>query len=203
MKLAKGLPNLRRRTLAGLVFAAFRKARERFGARLVEFSMQSNHLHVIAEVDEHAALARAVKGLSVRIARRLNGRLERRGRVFADRYHARPLRTALEVRRALIYVLRNNVHHATGRGRPTRFDPLSTAPYFDGFTTRAYLPKNDFIPPKETPVASPKTWLLRIGWRKLGLLGPRDLPASKRVNPPPPGRWVSAPTHPDVTHRRL
>jgi REP element-mobilizing transposase RayT len=179
MRLREGLPSLRRESLARVVIEAFDAAKARFGVRLVHFSVQSNHLHVIVEVAEHAALARAMQGLAIRVARGLNRHIGRRGAVFAERYHARALRTPLEVRRALVYVLRNNQHHTKGFGRPCRFDPLSSAPYFDGFTTRAYLPRNGFVPKKEPTVASAATWLLRVGWRRLGLVRPEEAPVRR------------------------
>jgi REP element-mobilizing transposase RayT len=167
---------LRRSALASVVFSAFDKAKARHGARLVHFTVQTNHIHLIAEVDRHGALARAVQGLAIRLARRLNRRIGRRGTVFADRYYARALRTPLEVRRALIYVFHNHRHHHTGAGRPTFFDVLSTAVYFDGFTIAPRRPRHGFIPPEEPPVAPAETWLLRIGWKQHGALSPRDLP---------------------------
>jgi hypothetical protein len=98
--------------------------------------------------------------------------------VFAERYHARALRTPLEVRRALVYVFHNHRHHHTGAGRPSFFDPLSTAMYFDGFTVAARRPRHGFIPPEEPPVARASTWLLRVGWRRRGLLSLRDVPGA-------------------------
>jgi hypothetical protein len=47
------------------------------------------------------ALARGVQGLSVRIAKGLNGVMGRHGRVFSDRYHVRILKTPLEVKNAV------------------------------------------------------------------------------------------------------
>jgi REP element-mobilizing transposase RayT len=154
------------------VFSAFRAAKRRLGARLVQFSIQSNHLHLIAEAEDRRALSRAMQGLAVRLARRLNARIGRRGTVFSDRYHARALRTPLEVRRALLYVLHNHRHHA-GKHRPTALDPLSSAAYFDGF--------GDCAPPAvnaHAPVVASLTWLLRIGWRRHGFLGIDEAPAS-------------------------
>jgi putative transposase len=178
MRLQNGLPGLRHKPLAAIVFAAFRAARELHGARLVQFSVQSNHLHLLVEATGRNALSRAMQGLATRVARRVNGKLGRRGSVFEDRYHARALRTPVEVRRALVYVLHNHKHHLTGAGRASSFDPLSTAPYFDGFTARVWRwPRDGFIPPKESPVVMAKTWLLRIGWRRLGLITPHERPA--------------------------
>ena len=176
LRLRKVLPNLRRKALATVVFDAFRAARQRLGARLVHFTVQTNHLHLIAEAQDTRALSRAMQGLAIRLARRLNAHLKRRGTVFAERYHARALRTPLEVRRALVYVFHNHRHHHRGAGRPCFLDAMSTAPYFDGFTFRPRWPRQGFIPPEEPPVALPNTWLLRVGWRKRGALSPREVP---------------------------
>jgi len=173
MRLRAGLPSLRHKPLAGLVLSSFHAAKERFGTRLVHFSVQSNHVHLLVEADGHRALSRAMQGLATRLAKRLNRRLDHRGSVFADRYHARALTTPLEVRRALIYVLHNHRRHAGTPGRRSGFDPLSTAPYFDGFVPGIVRPPSTAPP----PVAQPRTWLLRIGWRRHGLLGAGDVPA--------------------------
>jgi hypothetical protein len=149
--------------------------------------VQSNHLHLIVEAADERALSRAMQGLAVRIARRLNGRTGQRGQVFPERYHAHALKTPREVRNALVYVLHNNRRHHTGRGRPVCPDPFSSASYFDGFATssgRPFTPalrapdiRAPDIPPPDIPVSRPKTWLLRIGWKRYGLLTTRDTPA--------------------------
>lgn len=60
------------------------RARAKFGARLVEFSVQGNHLHLIVEADDSASLSRAMQGLCIRIARALNALMRSAGAVFAD-----------------------------------------------------------------------------------------------------------------------
>ena len=89
--LAAGLPSLRNeRTLATLrrVLSA---GSERFGFRLVEFGIQTTHLHLIAEADDERALSRGMQGLLVRVAKALNAEWGRCGRVLRDRYDARIL----------------------------------------------------------------------------------------------------------------
>jgi hypothetical protein len=148
------------------------------GLDVVEFSVQSNHLRLIVEAPDRIALARAMQGLGISIARRLNRRLDRRGAVLADRYHARPLRTPTEVRRALVYVLQNHRKHGAA-GAVWLVDPCSSAPYFEGFKTRlSRWPHQPFAPPRQAPTAAARTWLLRTGWRKLGLLDRRERPQS-------------------------
>lgn len=62
MKMRQGLPSLRQRAFASLVFSAFRAAKKRLGVKLVHFSVQSNHLHLIVEAEGHRALSRAMRG---------------------------------------------------------------------------------------------------------------------------------------------
>jgi hypothetical protein len=174
MKLCAGLPNIRHHSLVKQIFGALRGARQRFGTRLVHYSVQSNHLHLLVETEGKGALKRAMQGLGVRIAHALNKHLRRHGHVFADRYHSRALVTPLEVRHAIRYVLQNHLHHASGPRphTPSAFlDPLSTAPYFDGFTV-----KGNRLP-EDAPVVPARTWLLRTGWRMHGLIAPDETPA--------------------------
>src|SRR5690242_2396107 len=54
MKIRQGLPSLRHRALASLMFSAFRAAKERLGAKLVHWSIQSNHIHLIVEAESQS-----------------------------------------------------------------------------------------------------------------------------------------------------
>jgi len=107
LKLRPGLPSLRGEACFPPVKDALKASRRRLGMRLVHFSVQSNHLHLLVEAADRVSLARAVKGLAVRLARRLNQKLGTRGTVFPERFHAHVLRTPSEVRNALGYLLHN------------------------------------------------------------------------------------------------
>jgi putative transposase len=139
---------LRSRRSFRVIQRAFYAGNNRFGFRLNHFSVQGDHLHLIVEAADSAALAKGMQGLQVRIARGLNRMMGRTGRVFADRYHARILRTPTEVKRALYYVLANYQKHAAERGKT--FPPT----YQDPFTSLA----NAVTGPPLT--VSPRTWLL-------------------------------------------
>ena len=120
MRVRRDVPNLRtQRPMAG-VRLAFAGGRRRFGFRLVHFSVQGNHLHLIVEAADKRALSRGMQGLAIRLARRVNGALGRTGGMFADRYHARALGTPREVRNALAYVLLNRQRHGGGRAGRVR-----------------------------------------------------------------------------------
>ena len=132
--------------------------------------MQSDHLHLIVEAADRETMSRGVWGLAVRLARAVNRAHRRRGSVWDDRYHVRALRSPREVRSALVYVLLNFRKHLR---RAVGIDPCSSAPCFDGFRGRHQERAAIGAP----VVVAAQTWLLRIGWRRGGLIGPGEAPA--------------------------
>src|SRR5262245_60491840 len=130
LRLRAGLPSLRYDDTHALLKAAFAAA-TRDSFRVVEYSVQSNHLHLVAESSDERSLSRGMIGLVVRIVRGLNKLWRRVGEVFPDRYHARILATPRAVRVALLYVLQNARKH--GAWRAARPDPYSSAGSFDGW----------------------------------------------------------------------
>jgi REP element-mobilizing transposase RayT len=172
-KLERGLPNLRRAAAREVAWRALGAAKERFGVRVIHFSLQSNHVHAIVEARAAHALGRAMKGLCVRLARALNRLADRCGRVFADRYHARPLRTPRELRHALACTLNNARKHGV---RVEGFDPCSSAAAFDGWRERGARALASLVVP---PVAAARSWLLRLGWRRHGLIEVAEVPGTR------------------------
>jgi REP element-mobilizing transposase RayT len=169
--------NLRSRRCFEIIEACLAAARGRFGLRVIEFTVLGNHLHVIVEADNDEALSRGMLGLNVRIAKALNRLMDRTGRVFADHYHSRLLRSPTELVNAIAYVLGNAAHHYGESGQ-------------DRFSSRAYEPLH-----RHTILSHPRTWLLRSGWRRA-----RTVPQWLAANgwPPP---WAmehlrGAPPHP-------
>jgi REP element-mobilizing transposase RayT len=186
LRIEDGLNNLRNRIEYATVREALVAGANRFGMRLVEFAVLSNHLHLVCEAYDERALARGMKGLCVRIARALNRLWNRVGSVFSDRYHAHVLKTPRGVRHALNYVLHNAAKHGDRLGGP---DPCSSGAWFDGW-------RHDLGPKRVAP-ASPSphaltqlaptsplpralTWLLRVGWRRHGYLDPVPPPFTRR-----------------------
>ena len=112
LSVKRGVASLRERALFAVVRGALAHGKQHFGFSLVHFSVQRDHLHLIAEADDRRALSRGIQGLSIRIARAVNGHLGRTGRLFADRYHARALKTPRAAYFALRYVLLNIRKHA-------------------------------------------------------------------------------------------
>jgi REP element-mobilizing transposase RayT len=88
----------------------------RFGFRLIHYSVQGNHMHLLVEAADEKSLARGMNGLGVRIARGLNKVMQRHGKVLDERYHGHILRTPTEVRRARAYLTTNAERHLGVRG---------------------------------------------------------------------------------------
>jgi REP-associated tyrosine transposase len=161
-----GLPSLRRGDVFVAARAAFAKAsRERF--RVLHYSVQHDHVHLLVEAEGPGGLRRGIQGLAIRAAKAINRVLFRRGRVWADRYHSRPLATPREVRHALIYVLQNWRKHLNGvRG----LDPRSSAAWFTGWRSSVVVPSG------RPPVVPARTWLASVGWRRHGLIRVDEAP---------------------------
>ena len=103
--------------------------------RVVHFSFQKDHIHLIVEASDRVALSRGMQGLGIRIALAINALMGRRGNVMPDRYHASILLNPAMVRNARRYLLTNAYKHY--------MEPLPD-PYAS-----------------QTPVVRPHTWLLR------------------------------------------
>ncbi len=88
LRMADPVWNLRSERSFVVLDGALRAAQRRPGFRIIHFSIQGNHLHLIVEAEGTRALANAVRALSIRVARGLNAMMGRSGPVFADRYHA-------------------------------------------------------------------------------------------------------------------
>jgi len=134
-RMKHGVWNLRSRRCFTALARAFWGGANRFGFRLVHYSVQGNHVHLLVEAQNEKSLSRAMCGLGVRVAKALNRVMKRHGKVLDDRYHGRILKTPTEVKRARTYLLTNaQKHHGL------RFaDPYTSA----------------------TPLVAPATFLMR------------------------------------------
>jgi len=181
-----GVTTMRSQVVLERIRAAFAAARcaalATPGAmRVIHFSVQRDHVHLLVEASDQRALSAGMKGLGVRLARAINGAMNRRGRVFTDRFHARDLRGPREVRNALVYVLFNHRKHGH-HGQV--FDRCSSIAWFDGLapmpgSLEAALPGREAAP----PVARARTWLGHTGWRRRGLVRAFEAPRTTSDGP--------------------
>jgi hypothetical protein len=176
------VPSLRIAAVVREFQRSLTEANERGSFRVAHYSLQRDHAHLIVEARSREALARGMNSIGARLAHAVNRVAGRRGKVLDGRYHHRVLGTPREVRRALAYVLLNARRHLAKQRRGVvpasraPIDPASSARWFDGWRLQtARLPEIRGRP----EVARPRTWLLRIGWRRHGLLDPSEVPGAR------------------------
>ncbi len=188
LRVVAGVRSLRRYHALQVVRQAIARGGHRHDFRIIEFNLLANHLHFIVEAASASALARGMQGLEVRLARGINRVVGRSGKLFAERYHTRSLRTPTEVRHAVRYVLLNQRHHiARGGARPSAsvLDPYSSAAWFEGWKSpvRAFEPWQRELLAMPRPTALPTVWLLTTGWKRRGLIAFSEVPGEP-MRPP-------------------
>jgi REP element-mobilizing transposase RayT len=175
LRVLRGVGRLRRRPIHDVI----RRALVTHGLlptfRVVHVSIQGNHIHLLLEARDKGAIADGMRLLEIAIARAINKSLKRTGKVFDGRYHRVDITTPRQTRSALAYVLNNWRRHredvTTPGAENAVVDPYSTAASFDGWRDLDEVPTWERL-----PSAEPRTWLLRVGWRRHGLLGVREVP---------------------------
>lgn len=150
--------------------------------RVVHYSVQRTHLHLLVEAAGRDALASGMKAVGARVARAVNRVFQRRGPVLLGRYHLRRLKTPREARSALAYVLLNARKHWRERRRtipPVRLDEASSGQWFDGWSREPPGQRTR----EERDVAPPHTWLLAKGWRRHRRIDPAEMPGHGGIPP--------------------
>ena len=187
LRVREGLPSLRRPSVFREIvmrfqdsFAGFWRGRPKspgvavrgpLGAtrvKILHYSVQSNHIHLMIEAGDNDALSRGMQGVAIRLARAINGCAGiAKGKVWDHRYHAHELRSVRETVNALGYIGNNWRKHgvapaSTGR----RADPFAS----DNLVARVVQVENAiFVAPNKSAVGAhivvPKTWLATRAWR--------------------------------------
>ncbi len=171
--------------------------------RIVQLSIQRTHVHLLVETDSSRALSRGMQAFQISAAKHINAAVSgagswwerrrmasppkrRKGRVFTDRYFARLITSPLQARRELAYVLNNwrkhgEDHRAVARG--WRIDPFSTGWAFVGWSELEHEQWAWSKPPlyEPIPVHAARSWLMRVGWKRYGGIGMREVPSARTV----------------------
>jgi REP element-mobilizing transposase RayT len=178
LKLRRGIPSLRAVRFVREFERSLRTVRERTRFRVVHYTLQSDHIHLIVEASSSRDLAAGMKAIGARVAHAAARVFGLRGSVLSDRFHLHVLRSPREVRNAIAYVLLNARRHLAKSGRRIdphpRVDPASSGRWFDGW--RSYAMEFDVHDP---PVSRARTWLLRVGWRRHGRIAMTEVPGRR------------------------
>jgi len=162
IRVRKGTWNLRSQRCFACIAAAILVANARGTIRIIHYSVQGNHLHLLVEADDRRSMSNGMRALLISMARRLNDLMDKSGALFVDRFHERPLASPSAVRTALRYVL-TNAHKHHGH---ELVDPFSSGPWFEGWPDDTKRPR--WTPCTGPPTVPPESWLLRSGWQRAG-----------------------------------
>jgi REP element-mobilizing transposase RayT len=171
LRVREDVPSLHGRAFVEEFRRSLAVARERGDFRVVHYALRHDHVHLIVEARGKRALASGMKSVAARLARAMNRASARSGPVVDGRFHSRVLRTPRDVRDALAFVLIDR-----------RGGGASSAGAFDGWKQGRGRPRRGASGAPE--VAPARSWLLRLGWRRHGLLDPREVPEPPPVLPP-------------------
>jgi len=167
LRTLREVPNLRRDDIHEALAKTLTKVGDRADTfRIVQISLQRNHVHLIVEAAHNAALESGMRAFAISFARRINGVLGRSGKVWAYRYHTTTLSTPTQTRNAIAYVLGNwRRHDEDDRDFnlvTAKIDPYSSALTFSGWddVVRFRRPENYTV----LPVSLARTWMLAKGW---------------------------------------
>lgn len=192
LRLVARYGTLRRRDTYVALRAATRAVLGRTDFRIVHISPEDDHIHVIVEAETHEALSRGVQAFQISAAQHFNRALgkrtgsKRRGKVFADRYHARIIKSPTQARHSINYVLNNwRRHHEDDvLDRDIQgwdVDYMSSAPSFDGWRELEQRSLQYNIAYDERLcVSRPQSWMLAEGWKRAGSISMYAVPGPMR-----------------------
>ena len=184
MRRTKLAPSLRSERVYRTILEQLARAKGQ-RVRVVHFSVQDDHLHLIVEGQNRLDLSNQMRKLFSRIALAVNAVAKRRGSLFRDRHHRRELSSPTQTRNALVYVLFNDRKHEAQGGGPISESMLHE---LDDRTSVGWIRDSDWAenarPPPDTlarlrarnldgasgesPISDSRTWLVQRGWFEQG-----------------------------------
>jgi REP element-mobilizing transposase RayT len=96
---------------------------QKMGLKVIHFSLQSNHVHLITEAENNEVLTKGMRSLTITFSKGL-----KRGSVQIERYHLHVLKSLREAKHGIMYVLFNEQKHTKKK-----------VSKIDGYTSVLYL----------------------------------------------------------------
>jgi REP element-mobilizing transposase RayT len=106
----KKTPCFRNKDIYREIRKSMQRAREK-GIRIIEYTIQKDHIHLLIESEHRQELALAMRSLSISLTKRLSNLTNRKIKAFKDRYHLHILRSIKEVSNVKKYILKNGQKH--------------------------------------------------------------------------------------------
>lgn len=175
MRRVRLAPSFRSETVRLAIMDEIAGAKGR-GVRVVHFSIQEDHLHLMVEGEDSKDLSKQMCRLFSRVAMAVNRVAQRSGPLFRDRHHRHALRTPTETRNALVYIMFNIRKHDaasyTAAQLRTVLDAFSSAAWFERWHPDARPPAELLAKARArwptNATSAPQTWLAKTGWLRAG-----------------------------------
>ncbi len=121
IRLRSGIPTLRQPRFVRRFRSSLSEACVRHGFRVVHYSIQRDHVHLLIEAHTNHSIACGMKSVGARIGKLANRLFQRKGKVLDGRYHLRPLtHTARGASRAALCVAQSPAsRRAAAQTRPS------------------------------------------------------------------------------------
>ena len=112
--------HIRNKTTFRLLKRAILNGRRK-GLRIIHYSFQKNHVHLIVEADSNQVLTKGMRAVTVTMAMGM-----KKGRIQTQRYHLHVLKSLRETKNAVRYVLFNEQKHEKGNSRAGEYSSTLT-----------------------------------------------------------------------------
>jgi REP element-mobilizing transposase RayT len=94
------------------------------GLRVVHFSLEYDHIHLLIESPNNSTLGRGMQSLGVTMARGINLFKKSEGGVYKHRYHFRKISSSRELKRVMHYIFNNGVKHGTAKNLVNQYHSI-------------------------------------------------------------------------------
>jgi REP element-mobilizing transposase RayT len=145
------IPNLRSKVLYKQIRQSMKRARI-LGIRIIHFSVQRDHVHLLIEADNKQQLGESMRVLSISLTKRLSHVLKRKVKALKSRYHLHVLKSLQEIKNAKNYILSNGQKHGTSDAH----DFYSSAISFSDFRPNEIFLQ--FMDDLKSILAPPEFW---------------------------------------------
>jgi REP element-mobilizing transposase RayT len=150
------IPNLRSKVFYKEIRQGMKRARI-LGIRIIHFSVQRDHVHMLIEAENKKQLGESMRALSISLSKRFSFTLKKKVKALKNRYHLHILKSLQEIKNATNYILHNGQKH----GITDVHDFYSTAINFSDF--RASDAFFQFMDDLQSILAPPFFWSTRRG----------------------------------------
>ena len=112
IKVEKKKAGIKNKVILKVLKRAILKGRSS-GLRIIHFTLEYDHVHLLVESDCKVKLGRGMMRLGVTLAKGINKYKSEKGRVYKQRYHQRFIQSGRDLKNVMNYIFKNGLKHKT------------------------------------------------------------------------------------------